>query len=127
MNYENPLQRIPQKGDPIDADSRMGADELASSIWETLGCTETLSLPFIRQVLDDITLFDLKQHDRGPGNIQRFGEKGIIIRMADKYEKIYTSGWEERTLVGSEPVEQEYADMAVYSVIARLVRKGEWK
>ena len=125
MNYEKPLKRIPQKATPIIGPIKLPS--LESDIYEGLGCTEALTLPFIRIVLEDIQLFDKKQHDRGPGNIQRFGEKGIIIRMADKYEKIYTSGWEGRELKGSEPVEQEYADMSVYSVIARLVRKGEWK
>lgn len=118
------MKRIPQKETPPeDTESQ----SLSERIYEELGCTETLTWPFIRIVLEDIQLFDKKQHDRGPGNIARFGEKGIIIRMTDKMERINTIVWEGKEPKVSEPVEQEYADMSVYGVIARMVRKGEWK
>lgn len=95
-------------------------------IYEWLGCKEPLSKVFIRMALSDMALFDFKQGDRGPGNIAAFGERGVVMRLADKHSRLKTIVWDGKEPRLSEPVENEYADMSVYPIIARLVRAGWW-
>lgn len=100
---------------------------IADSVHQSLGCEEPTTKEVIKVLLEDIQLFDRKHHDRGPGNINRFGEKGVVVRMADKQARLERIIWDEVVPAVSEDVSQEYADMTVYGVIARLVRKGLWR
>lgn len=99
---------------------------LEDYIFSTLHCSEDLTREYIKIVLSDIELFDRKQHDRGPENIARFGERGVLIRLADKQARLHKIVWDGVEPKVSEPVEQEWADTSVYGVIARLCRAGVW-
>ena len=101
--------------------------DLPDQIFRSLGCTEDLTRDFIKEVLGDIILFDRKQSDRGPENIIKFGEKGVLVRVVDKVARLEKLVWEGKVPKISEPVESEWADISNYGVIARLVRSGEWK
>ena len=85
-----------------------------------------LTRRFIETVIEDIILFDKKQSDRGPTNIAAFAEKGILIRCFDKMARLKTILWDGREPKVSEPIENEWADLSVYGVIARICMKGEW-
>jgi hypothetical protein len=71
-------------------------------------------------------LFLVKQNDRGPGNISQFGRKGIVLRICDKYSRIKRIIWDEIVPEVSEPVENEYMDLAVYSAIDYTLSKEDW-
>jgi hypothetical protein len=71
-------------------------------------------------------LFLVKQNDRGPLNISEFGRKGIVLRICDKYSRIKRIIWDEVVPEVSEPVENEYADLAVYSAIDYTLSKDKW-
>jgi hypothetical protein len=75
---------------------------------------------------DCYQIFLAKQNDRGPGNISKFGSKGIVLRMCDKQERIERIVWDEIKPEVSEPVENEYVDMATYCAIDSVVREGKW-
>ena len=81
----------------------------------------------MRAFFDDCyKLFLAKQHDRGPENIARFGDKGIVIRMEDKQSRIKRIIWDGIEPQVSEPVEEEFKDQAVYAGLATVVRAGKW-
>lgn len=101
-------------------------DDLVEDIYACLSCTEPLTRQFIDVALRDIALFDRKQHDRGPGNIAPYGEQGVLVRTADKLSRLTRIVWDGVEPKVSEPVEQEWADMSVYGVIARMCRAGVW-
>ena len=60
----------------------------ARKLFEDLKCTEEQTLDIIEQALEDITLFDKKQHDYGPQNISKFGMLGVLVRSSDKLERL---------------------------------------
>lgn len=73
------------------------------------------------------TLWQRKHHDYGSGNIGILGERGIFVRMFDKMQRLLQLVWKEKSAsVSNESVNDTYLDMAVYSVIAILVRRGLW-
>lgn len=98
------------------------------SSWEPKG-TETTDDQF-RLTVEAIAteLVDLlcrKQQDYGPGNIAAFGERGVIVRMNDKMERLKRLVWESKA-PANEAVEDSYKDLANYSLIALMVRRGVW-
>lgn len=110
-------------------------DLLIVELSEALDCSESITLEFISQTLDDIQLFDKKQQDYGPKNISEFGEHGVLVRMNDKIERLKNlsnkyndnlcRGGTEETAI-SENIEDTWTDISVYGIIARLCRKGKW-
>ena len=119
--------------------------ELAKYLFDQLELKEQQSLIFIDEVLEDIKLFDKKQHDYGPQNIAAFGEKGVLVRTNDKMARLVNLLWTRPTtaikgatfipegseIVAVEPlnesIEDSWRDLSIYGVIARLCRKGLWK
>jgi len=71
-------------------------------------------------------LFLRKNNDRGPENIEKFGDKGIVLRMEDKQARIKRIIWDGIEPQVSEPVEAEFMDQAVYSAIGTVWRAGKW-
>jgi hypothetical protein len=67
-----------------------------------------------------------KQFDYGPGNIAEFGELGVLVRTADKYNRLknllYAQGGEPR----NESLDDTWLDLADYGLIALMVRRGTW-
>lgn len=59
-------------------------------------------------------------------NFREFGLKGIVVRMSDKWSRIKTALWEERTYkVLTETILDTLMDLAVYCVIAIIWIKYE--
>ena len=104
---------------------------LIDQIWSALGCTEQQTKKIIEQFLDDIKLFDKKQRDYGTNNISKFGVFGVLVRASDKLERLthlYSKSKKSKMskIEANEPIEDSWADLSVYSAIARIVNKGEW-
>ena len=71
--------------------------------------------------------FKSKQASYGKGNIEKFGERGVYIRMNDKMERLFNMVWlaKENPLL-DESIDDTYIDLADYALIALLVRHGVW-
>ena len=94
-------------------------------VFSKLNCAEALTKRYIEIALSDIALFDRKQHDYGSENIAAFGERGVVVRMTDKMARLRNLVWGDK-LASNEAVENSYADMSVYGVIARMCVAGAW-
>ena len=71
--------------------------------------------------------FKKKQASYGSGNISKFGEKGVIIRMNDKMERLIRLVYnEEPNPLEDETIEDTYIDLADYALIAIVCRNGQW-
>ena len=77
-----------------------------------------------------------KNADYSPANILGTGEIGIVVRMWDKMARLMNLlgfeievnfvGYREPKDAKNESVDDTFMDMAVYSIIAQLYRKGKW-
>ena len=66
-----------------------------------------------------------KQRDYGPGNINAFGDYGVLVRLNDKVERLktlYASG----DMPQHESVDDSWLDGSNYGTIARMYRRGDW-
>lgn len=66
-----------------------------------------------------------KQADYGPGNINKFGEYGVLVRTSDKIERLINllnSGNEP----ANEALDDTWLDIANYGLIAQMIRRGIW-
>lgn len=71
-------------------------------------------------------MFLKKHQDYGKGNILANGELGITMRVSEKIERL------KHLLItqqapSNESVEETWTDIAVYSVIAILLRRGQFQ
>ena len=72
-------------------------------------------------------IFKKKQSSYGPKNISTFGEKGVVVRMNDKLQRLIQIVWHENEdKIEDEKIEDTYLDLADYALIAILVRNGLW-
>jgi len=119
----------------INVTTMSDEDKLVSHLFERLNCTQGQTRAFIKEVLDDISLFDQKQRDYGPQNIATFGETGVLIRANDKMARLVNLLWNRRddrvsTDIFKDPanesIEDSWRDLSVYGVIVRLCRQGLW-
>ena len=114
-------------------------DKIVRDIYDHLGCEEgKLSLSVIDKMLDLTVLFDRKQHDYGPDNIAGFGDFGALVRASDKVARLRNlygksviqakAQWARGflTIPYNETIDDSWGDLAVYAVIALVVRDGNW-
>jgi hypothetical protein len=103
--------------------------QLSQVIFQDLQCTEPLTIEFIQQVLENVRLFDKKQHDYGNANIAAFGEKGVLVRANDKMARLINLS---RTCclvdekANYESLDDSWRDLSIYGTIALMVRQGVW-
>ncbi len=88
--------------------------------------TKTLDAAF-EQICNELLQMFLKKHkDYGKGNILTNGELGIAMRVSEKVERL-----KHLLMTQSDPanesVDETWTDIAVYAVIARLLRSGDFK
>ncbi len=62
-----------------------------------------------------------KQHDYGQGNILKFGEQGILVRMSDKIERLINLQDKEGV---TEPKYDAIDDLGGYSIVWEMLNKG---
>jgi hypothetical protein len=78
-------------------------------------------------MLEVFNTFKKKQASYGSGNISSFGELGVLVRMNDKMERLKNLVIKNKdNPLKDETVEDTYLDLADYSLIAMLVRRGLW-
>lgn len=88
--------------------------------------TKTLDQSF-EQICQELLEMFLKKHkDYGKGNILTNGEIGIAMRVAEKIERLKHLLMTQN-LPTNESIEETWTDIAVYAVIARLLRSGDFK
>lgn len=80
---------------------------------------------FTDATLDDLcswTLRTLAERQRcyGKKNITRFGVRGLIVRMSDKYERLMNM-WETGQKSAVEPIEDTYMDLLGYATIGLML------
>ena len=73
-----------------------------------------------------LEMFKKKHKDYGKGNILDMGELGIAFRISEKFNRI-----KHLLMQGKKPenesVEESWVDIAVYAVIAVLLKRGWFK
>lgn len=74
--------------------------------------------------LEELLKTFLKKHkDYGKGNILEIEELGIVFRVAEKVSRLKNLLMKNEGPT-NESIEDSWTDIAVYSVIAKLYRKG---
>lgn len=88
--------------------------------------TQTLDQAYERILAELLEMFLKKHKDYGKGNILTNGEIGIAMRVAEKVERVKHLLMSQNT-PANESIDETWTDIAVYAIIARLVRSGEFK
>lgn len=70
-----------------------------------------------------VNIFANKQHDYGPHNIARFSELGLVVRLADKVERLNNLIDKQAS---NESIDDTYIDIINYCAILLLVINNEW-
>jgi len=87
---------------------------------------KTLDKSF-EQICDELLLMFLAKHkDYGKGNILANGEIGIAMRVSEKIERLKHLLMTQGTPT-NETIDETWTDIAVYAIIARLLRSGDFK
>ena len=124
-NKEIPRIRSWEEANEPGRPSTFGEKGLSQVVFQDLQCTEPLTIEFIQQVLESITLFDKKQHDYGNDNIAAFGEKGVLVRANDKMARLINLS-KEGEKANNESLDDSWRDLSIYGTIALMVRQGVW-
>lgn len=86
----------------------------------------TLDKAFERVTADLLTMFLKKHKDYGKGNILSVKELGIALRISEKIERIKHIMMQGNA-PANESIDETWTDVAVYAIIAKLVRSGEFE
>ena len=73
-----------------------------------------------------VRLLDEKQKDYGPGNISRFGVKGLSVRLYDKVERLANLLVDRNESPKNESLEDTFKDIAHYGLIGLMLLRDEW-
>ena len=63
-----------------------------------------------------------KQKDYGHGNILKFGQLGVMVRVSDKFERLINL-WKKGTTPKNETVIDTWQDIANYAIIWLMLEK----
>lgn len=90
---------------------------------------KTLDQAFEQQLQELFTTFLKKHKDYGKGNILSIRELGIAMRISEKAERVKHLLMKEELgeKAVNESIEDSFTDIAVYAVIAKLVRNGQFE
>jgi hypothetical protein len=74
----------------------------------------------------------IKNHDYSPGdealaNFNEFGAAGVLVRISDKTKRLKTAIWHKQNYLVNESVIDTVTDLAVYSIIMRILIEEEEK
>jgi len=72
-------------------------------------------------VMELVELCVKKQFDYGTGNILKFGEQGILVRVSDKVERLINLGDKEAK---NEPQDDSWNDIGGYVIVRNMLKKG---
>ena len=73
-----------------------------------------------------VRLLDEKQKDYGPGNISRFGVKGLSVRLYDKVERLANLLVDRNESPKNESLEDTFKDITNYGLIGLMLLRDEW-
>ena len=73
-----------------------------------------------------VRLLDSKQKDYGPGNISRFGVKGLSVRLYDKIERLANLLMDKEEAPKHESLEDTFKDIANYGLIGLMLLRDQW-
>jgi hypothetical protein len=104
----------------------MNSETLVDKIADELGIQTEIGRKAFNAFCAAAVLLDTKQRDYGSGNISAFGEKGVIVRLNDKVERLKTLVWNDRS-PEHEKVSDTWLDVTNYGIIGLLCHRGEWK
>ena len=82
------------------------------------------------QILSELLVTFLKKHkDYGKGNILSVKELGISMRISEKVERLKHLLLKEEMgeAPANESIEDSWTDIAVYAILARLLRNGQFE
>jgi 3-deoxy-D-manno-octulosonate 8-phosphate phosphatase KdsC-like HAD superfamily phosphatase len=86
-----------------------------------------MGLEAFKEMVVNAEMLDKKHLDYGPGNISRFGLRGIVVRMNDKIERLATLTDNNQIQTAQfESIEDTLRDLSNYATIGLLVQKGKW-
>ena len=97
-----------------------------NAISEQLSLNTPAGKSALRLFLDAAVLLDSKNQDYGTGNISAFGERGVVVRLSDKIERLKTLVWQGKS-PEHEKVEDSWLDVTNYGIIGLLCHRGDWK
>lgn len=82
-----------------------------------------------RSFLDELEaiykMFCKKQRDYGRGNIAKFGELGVAVRVNDKVERLANLIKKGRSPMNESTLDT-WQDIGCYALIALMCKKGSW-
>lgn len=76
-------------------------------------------------IVDGLELLDRKARDYGPGNINAFGDLGVLVRMSDKIERLKNL-YKSSATPQVESVDDTWIDIMNYAAIAIAYRRKQW-
>ncbi len=78
-------------------------------------------------LVDRFELFKRKQASYGSNNIAALGMKGVFVRIWDKVQRLRNLVWLDKpNTIDDESIEDTFGDLAVYSMMAIVLKRGEW-
>lgn len=82
----------------------------------------------VEEVVGDLMLVMYsKQRDYGRGNIDAFGEVGVLVRASDKLARLKNLLYDNPgSTPKNESVIDTWGDLANYAIIALMIRRGWW-
>lgn len=80
---------------------------------------------FLRVLQEMYETFCRKQRDYGRGNIAKFGESGVMIRLNDKVERLVNL-WKKQQMPENESTDDTWVDVATYGAIGLMCSRGQW-
>ena len=87
----------------------------------------SLNLAYDEIVAKNRAVMGKKQMDYSSDNITRFGLRGVIIRMYDKWCRLENLTKEHATIhVKDESLRDTLLDMANYAIIGVMLLDGDW-
>lgn len=102
-----------------------GLLDVADHTAQAIGAQDPLTKTFLAFALLAAKVFDRKQRSYGPGNIAKFSDFGVLVRVHDKKERLvnlYGGGHDP----AEEGRDDTWGDQANYSLIALMCRWGFW-
>jgi polyhydroxyalkanoate synthesis regulator phasin len=103
-------------------------EKVIDLIAKQLELENEISKKFVSEALYAIKTFDGKHTEKGLAKLDKFGALGVIIKMDEKYETLaeyYDPKNEEK--VDEPKLLKLWEDVAVYSLMGKIIEKGEWK
>lgn len=69
-----------------------------------------------------------KSNDYGTTPLTKFGDKGVLVRMTDKIERLINMCWYNRdSMVADEKIEDTALDLINYAIYFILLRKNTFE